>query len=38
MSDASLILAAVLGLVLTAGAMLRDTRHRIELLRDTSPS
>jgi len=33
MSDASLVIAAVVGLVLTAGAILRDTRHRVGLLR-----
>ncbi len=33
MGDAGLILAAVVGLALTAGAILRDTRHRLALLR-----
>jgi hypothetical protein len=33
MSDAGLVVVAVVGLVLTAGAILRDTRHRIGLLR-----
>lgn len=33
MNDASLVVAAVIGLVLTAGAILRDTRHRVGLLR-----
>jgi hypothetical protein len=35
MSDAGLVIATVVGLVLTAGAILRDTRHRIGLLRHT---
>jgi hypothetical protein len=34
MNDASIVLAAALGLVFTAGAILRDTRYRIGLLRD----
>ena len=33
MSDASLVLAALVGLALTTGAILRDTRYRIGLLR-----
>lgn len=33
MTDVTLIMAAVLGLALTAGAILRDTRHRLALLR-----
>lgn len=32
LSDAGLLVAAVFGLVATAGAILRDTRHRIRLL------
>lgn len=35
MSELGLVLAAVFGLVLTAGAIVRDTRHRVELLRHT---
>jgi hypothetical protein len=34
-NEAGLIVAAVVGLVLTAGAILRDTRHRIHLLRNS---
>ena len=34
MSDAGLLFAAMLGMVLTAGAILRDTRHRVGLLDD----
>jgi hypothetical protein len=30
MSDAGLVFAALLGMVLTAGAILRDTRHRLQ--------
>lgn len=33
MNDVTLIMAAVFGLALTAGAILRDTRHRLALLR-----
>lgn len=36
MSDAGLLVAALLGMVLTAGAILRDTRHRLRLLDDES--
>ncbi len=35
MSDAGLVAAALLGMLLTAGAILRDTRHRLSLLRGT---
>lgn len=33
MSDAGLLVATLLGMVLTAGAILRDTRHRLGQLR-----
>jgi hypothetical protein len=36
MSDGSLVVAAVVGLVLTAGAILRDTRRRLRVLRALS--
>lgn len=34
MNDAGLLIAALLGMMLTAGAILRDTRHRLSLLDD----
>jgi len=37
-SDASLAVAAVVGLVLTAGVILRDTRHRVGLVRTLARS
>lgn len=33
MNDAGLVIAVLLGMVLTAGAILRDTRHRLSQLR-----
>ena len=34
-SDAGLVVAAVIGIVLTAGVIARDTRHRLGLERPT---
>jgi hypothetical protein len=38
MGDAGLLVAAVLGLALTAGAILRDARYRAGLVRITPSS
>ncbi len=35
MSDAGLVVAVFTGIVLTAGAIVRDTRHRLGLERQT---
>jgi hypothetical protein len=36
--DVGLVVAALLGLALTAGAILRDTLHRADILRTTPTS
>lgn len=36
MNDVTLIMAALLGLAITAGAILRDTRRRLAALRITA--
>jgi len=36
--DVGLVVAALVGLALTAGAILRDTRHRADVLRITPTS